>query len=805
MVKQTLGSTHDSNLPDITSLNLLDQETDPKNKAHSSSAFKGPMRQLCTQSLKKGATTVPTERIRVEREKTPLGFPDSVYSHAAVIFQNTHVEKDLAHQLIRYGPSDVVDSGIVVGDHHRTKQNEHWAYELSFNTLKYQDLLEEILIDSCFYPSQKMPDGLMALVVVILYDLLDRKFQPRDSIKRAGEGLMKEVRHVEDILYRFRTKLEASLAHFRIKKNFLTIDSFLPQLVRIKQHRTQTVPLYAWVNTLNASIENVREILRTAGFAQVDSNTHLAGQVFCKDAHCSNVLLFPRRVLKRLEKTKLLTEHTLIIQDKSRSLVAGAVRPLLVENCDVLMVGSFSALTVAHVAVQTAACSGCVHVCGVLNAPNFKEELQTTLSSIGCKNVKLLSDDFTELHELDLRIQKVRVILVLPQCSASSLCNPVEFILNESGDKELLHGLSKGTISDNKLEALVAKQEQDLNHALTFPKVKAVVYCTCSVYPEENESLVKRTLENADNKSKALHFRLVSAEWGDEEERFFKIEASDFTNGCFLCVMKREDPAEVETVQDVLARAAAKGLLGDLLPPDLLNEEKQKDKKRKKQKVVPPALPPSSLIEHSASLMTSMSPPDDSALAATINLNNCSTILQQKSAFKSQRLLVMDRKTSITYNSNAQNQASDIKNLSSTIQKKQSKGNRHRRKVAGQSRRIKASKSHSQKERQRSRPPHKRLPHLRPSQHATVYFIRPTPPQTKPVALKAPVTHYESRDLQSRGRSQQEVITPKQEDVKSEICRSEMKGIQSRDFTLPPIHQLSPSQHSSSLHRLYSS
>ncbi len=34
-------------------------------------------------------------------------------------------------------------------------------------------------------------------------------------------------------------------------------------------------------------------------------------------------------------------------------------------------------------------------------------------------------------------------------------------------DRGLLHGLSKGIISESKLEALVAKQKQDLNHALT--------------------------------------------------------------------------------------------------------------------------------------------------------------------------------------------------------------------------------------------------------------------------------------------------------------------------------------------------
>ncbi len=46
------------------------------------------------------------------------------------------------------------------------------------------------------------PDDLMALVVVVLYDLLDRKFQPRKPMKRAEEGLIKEVRQVEDSLCR---------------------------------------------------------------------------------------------------------------------------------------------------------------------------------------------------------------------------------------------------------------------------------------------------------------------------------------------------------------------------------------------------------------------------------------------------------------------------------------------------------------------------------------------------------------------------------------------------------------------------
>lgn len=53
-------------------------------------------------------------------------------------------------------------------------------------------------VQVCIYVQ---PDDLMALVVVLLYDLMERKFQPREPLIR-GEGLIKEVRQVEDRLHR---------------------------------------------------------------------------------------------------------------------------------------------------------------------------------------------------------------------------------------------------------------------------------------------------------------------------------------------------------------------------------------------------------------------------------------------------------------------------------------------------------------------------------------------------------------------------------------------------------------------------
>nr|XP_055061517.1 putative methyltransferase NSUN7 [Misgurnus anguillicaudatus] len=774
-------------MPHITSLNLPDQESAPKNKVHAPSSPKGPTEKICTHSLKKLAT-VPLVRnvVRMEREKAHLGFPDSVYSQAAAIFQKTHAEKDLVHGLNR---------GFVVGGDAGAKQNEHWAYDLAFNALKYQDLLEDILTDSLFYRSQQIPDDLMALVMVLLYDLLNRKFQPREPMKKAEGGLIKEVRQVEDSLYRFKTKLDACLAHCRIKQNLITIDNFLPQDVRGKHRRKQTLPLYAWINTLKASIENVCEVLKTEGFTRVDSHAQLLGNVFCKDRHCSNVLLFPRSVQKRLEKSKLVTEYTLIIQDKSRSLVACAVRPLLAEKSDVLMVGSFSALTVAHVAVQVAARSGCVRVCGVFN-PILQEEIQTMLSSIGCTNVKLMPDDFHELNEWDSRIQKVQVIVLLPQCSASALCNPVEFILNENGDRGLLHGLSKGSISDSKLQELVAKQTHYLSRALTSSKVKAVVYCTCSVYPEENELLVKRALEKAESKAKALPFRLVSAGWGDRDDKFFKTEASDSTNGCFLCVMKRGDPAEVETVQDILARAAAKGLLGGLMPPDPLNGEKQK--KRKKQKDSSLAPPSFSLIKSITPVKTSLSPEYD---ILTASVRQTETIQNHTSLNHSpiDQISVMDGTFSSTKPSNVQYQASNEITQYPPVQKNQSKPQKPHTKAPKQSRRKKTSKSHTNKERQSRthQPSSKKLLHLRPSQHTTAP-PKPTS-QTKSTALRTPASTYSRAVSQESLISLQEVLNPKQEVIASKVVKLE------KEFSLPPVSQLSRTHLSSSFHRMYSS
>ncbi|KAM4554874.1 putative methyltransferase NSUN7 [Odontesthes bonariensis] len=508
--------------------------------------------------------------------KRQLGFPDRVYLLASIIFQNHHLEKPAAYQLVNYGKNRGVPLPEV-----KDKEMQHTAYELAFNTLKYQEVVEDIMTDSSLYRAQPIPQDQMSLVAVVLFDFQDRKFLPRQ--RRGKEEIIQEVREVENYLLRFRIKLAASLARYRIKHDLITIDSILPESVKKKQERSISLPLYAWINTLKSSLDEVQSVLRNAGFSQVKSIGQLDGQTFCQDPHCVDTLVFPAQLKAQLCSTKLLSDHKLIIQDKSCSLGPNAACSLLADVGDVLMAGSFSGLTVSHVASLIAQKHKAnnnnqpsVYVCVSDHTDAQREELQRTVSTIGCKNVKLIQEVFQSLDSSDKRLQKVRVILLIPRCSVSAVSNPVEFILHENGDTGLLQDLSRGSIAQSKLESLVAQQRKDIDHALKFPMVLAVVYSTCSSYPEENVDVVNRALQQTkacsdkEGEPTRATFRpspspFSSADHGEvteETEPFFVVEASEHSNGCFLAVLNRKpEPVIQEAPDEVIARANAKGIL----------------------------------------------------------------------------------------------------------------------------------------------------------------------------------------------------------------------------------------------------
>ncbi|XP_021118081.1 putative methyltransferase NSUN7 isoform X3 [Heterocephalus glaber] len=469
-------------------------------------------------------------------EKT--GYPDPVYVMAANVFQGIRKEKSPEKVIIKYGNEPLRSSAQSEDETFR-----RLSYELAFSALKYQDILETILTDSYIFPSTTIPDHLSSLIIVMLYDFQDRKFQTR--VLSENEEFISEVQEVENLLNSFKTKLAAALARCRIKHDALSIYHILPETVRKQELRASTLPLYAWINTCKISPEEVYINLRKKGYNEVKSVLHIDDKVFAVDQHCYDVLIFPSHLKKDLINIDLFKDYKLIFQDKSRSLAVHSVKALLNMDDDILMVNTGSWYTVAHMSILTSNNTSKIFVCGIQS--QAKDPDLNLFKKMGCKNTDLLRD------------------------------------------------LSQGRTSEDKLQVLAQQQYEQLTHAMKFTKVQAVVYCTCSVYPEENEAVVKKALEFQDYGVKVPPYRLSPPvlplcslkEIHLSTDKFFRMEPSEITNGCFLSILTRErDPSEAVSVKDVLARAAAKGLLEGI---ELEKSSKGEKKKKKSKTSLPKA------------------------------------------------------------------------------------------------------------------------------------------------------------------------------------------------------------------------
>ncbi|NXT16589.1 NSUN7 methyltransferase, partial [Prunella fulvescens] len=235
------------------------------------------------------------------------GYPDSIYMSAARIFQGIRTEKSAGRMLVRYADSS--DSPVVA---FKDEHSRRLSYELACNALKYKFLLEEMLVDSKVYPCYSIPDELTSLLVVMLYDLQDRKFQKRKIF--AEEELVAEVQEIGHYLYRYMTKLAASLARCRIKYDALSIEYFVPEVISKREQRTSALPLCFWINTFKISLEDVIRDLEMKGLTKVESVSDFDHYTYAVDQHCHDVLVFPSSLREELLNLDLFADCKLLLQ-----------------------------------------------------------------------------------------------------------------------------------------------------------------------------------------------------------------------------------------------------------------------------------------------------------------------------------------------------------------------------------------------------------------------------------------------------------------------------------------------------------
>nr|XP_002132090.2 putative methyltransferase NSUN7 isoform X2 [Ciona intestinalis] len=572
------------------------------------------------------------------------GYQHQVYQSAAEIFERLAIRKNVGESLVQYG--NIKSDDPLSFPSQKVKRQ---AYELAYETLKYQELLEDILSDSGYFFSYPTADDTTALVVVMLFDFQNRKWTPRCQI--IGDVISRDVVEVEQNLMGHRIRLAAALARCRVKNQSLSIDYVLPESVRQQEKCASALPQYAWVNTVKTSMNAViEELIRNNYIEYLESSEMVVpprGKFFHRDQHCEDVILFPSDQKEALKCLDIVEDNDLILQDKTSSLAAQAVAALLTEDdeCDLIHSDVSSGYTTAHLAVllhkvskkrfearelmygnsvnhfgapsnqeQQELHRPTVYACGVRNDAH-RDKLNTLIKSMGLKNVKFLSDKFENIDGAkDPRFERVKAILVTPQCTRTAVANPVEFMLNE-GDTEsyaVLRDLSHGERHNRAAESGRAHVET-IKTALKFPNIAACVYVTRSIHSVENEQAIQTAIKWHRDTSDGLQpFRICpptlplssnDIKEGDYitpvagnsrsrssllKQKYLKMRQSSEMNGCFIAVLSREiDPMDSMTVKDILRRAALKGLIAPTSPTT-----KPKQPKEEKAVVEKPATPP---------------------------------------------------------------------------------------------------------------------------------------------------------------------------------------------------------------------
>jgi len=111
--------------------------------------------------------------------------------------------------------------------------------------------------------------------------------------------------------------------------------------------------------------------------------------------------------------------------------------------------------------------------------------LTKRLRQYSASNVTAIQQDFLSIHNLPA---DVRYGVVDPSCSGSGIA---EHHLVDSGQLQYVT-----TNTSERVRRLAAFQRTVLRHALLLGDLQEVVYSTCSLYREENEEVVRDTLQS---------------------------------------------------------------------------------------------------------------------------------------------------------------------------------------------------------------------------------------------------------------------------------------------------------------------
>jgi len=302
-----------------------------------------------------------------------------------------------------------------------------------------------------------------------------------------------------------------------------------------------SVPRYVRVNTLVCSVEDVVKVLVDEGWLQVklkkksdyaaflERVKSLSQEEFLIDYHLDFLLVFPAKT--QFHEHHLMLDGSLFLQDKASCMSAvalsGTFDGTILDACAAPGMKTSLLAALSNDNNRIIAIERDYRRCNVL---------RQTIENSKANNVEVFCEDFLNINPSDY--EDVKYILLDPSCSGSGIVKRFEPVDKSKENENLKFRLRK----------LSSLQCRLLDHASLFPNVQRIVYSTCSIHAEENESVVGQTLSKIGHifqLEKALpfwHRRGIDDFDGNHDIGINCVRSDakeDLTNGFFIAQFSR--------------------------------------------------------------------------------------------------------------------------------------------------------------------------------------------------------------------------------------------------------------------------
>ncbi|KAI9588714.1 hypothetical protein GQX74_004559 [Glossina fuscipes] len=400
------------------------------------------------------------------------------------------------------------------------RTNVHWTLE---NICQAAQLLKQPPEDVAFVNEHEMRRYIKDeyIVWLMLYELNQRSFQNRSADESQHQDELYKAVQVADVaecIWKFRTKLAASISRMRIEYCALRLSDLLPiHLQNDKVAKAILNPLVTgWINPfIVKDKQSAEQLFNDYGFKIAANGSTLTNAHFAWDTVCPLFISCVPQDRNEFTKSGLVIGNYFILQrfqhrkefqrrnnSRDRAFALGpAVMSRLLDyfdmSGDILQTHIDSPRSAAYLAALFYSVNR-VNNYYVYGAGENLQQYRDYMKLLEINNIRLFGESFSSLSLDSNRFRTVVGIFANPPNSFSAISDPIDLICSRGGDLNMLEILTEATISDDgkhRVSLILHEQLSTLHLAMSRPQIQFLLYETHSAVSSENQDMVNYALK----------------------------------------------------------------------------------------------------------------------------------------------------------------------------------------------------------------------------------------------------------------------------------------------------------------------